>query len=297
MARRIAGLFASYARQRPQLLADWLDGEHRRPRRRPRLATPAVAGARRPRRRRPAARPPPENRCPPSRIADRPAAAAVAVRPHPAAGHRDRADRRAGHPPRRAPVAAPSQRRPVACPRRRARSHRPPRRHQPPRGRAIRCWPPSAGTCASCRSSCPPICAPTSTSAAATHPDTLLGWLQSDIAANAVRPQGRTLADGDRSVQVHACHGAGPAGGRAARGAARPARRRPDAGATRHPGDVPRHRGLRAADQRRLRPRRRAARRASGAPAADAARGSLTGADQSAAGRRVAAARPWRAAG
>ena len=26
MARRLAGLFASYARQRPQLLAGWLDG-------------------------------------------------------------------------------------------------------------------------------------------------------------------------------------------------------------------------------------------------------------------------------
>ena len=39
------------------------------------------------------------------------------------------------------------------------------------------------------------------------HPQTLLDWLQSDIAANAVRPQGRTLATGDRSVQVHACHG------------------------------------------------------------------------------------------
>ncbi|MGO9185705.1 exodeoxyribonuclease V subunit gamma [Mycobacterium sp.] len=36
---------------------------------------------------------------------------------------------------------------------------------------------------------------------------TLLGWLQSDIAANAVRPAGRELADGDRSVQVHCCHG------------------------------------------------------------------------------------------
>ncbi len=35
----------------------------------------------------------------------------------------------------------------------------------------------------------------------------LLGWLQSDITANAVRPQGRTLADDDRSVQVHSCHG------------------------------------------------------------------------------------------
>ncbi len=38
------------------------------------------------------------------------------------------------------------------------------------------------------------------------HPDTLLGWLQSDIIANTVQPQGRTLADGDRSVQVHSCH-------------------------------------------------------------------------------------------
>jgi exodeoxyribonuclease V gamma subunit len=41
----------------------------------------------------------------------------------------------------------------------------------------------------------------------ATRPDTLLGWLQSDIAANAVRPTGRELAPGDRSVQVHSCHG------------------------------------------------------------------------------------------
>lgn len=42
---------------------------------------------------------------------------------------------------------------------------------------------------------------------AALRPDTLLGWLQSDIAANAVRPQGRSLREGDRSVQVHSCHG------------------------------------------------------------------------------------------
>ena len=39
------------------------------------------------------------------------------------------------------------------------------------------------------------------------HPDTLLGWLQSDIAANTVRPQGRSLREDDRSVQVHSCHG------------------------------------------------------------------------------------------
>lgn len=39
------------------------------------------------------------------------------------------------------------------------------------------------------------------------RPDTLLGWLQSDITANAVRPQGRVLDADDRSVQVHSCHG------------------------------------------------------------------------------------------
>lgn len=43
---------------------------------------------------------------------------------------------------------------------------------------------------------------------AGARPDTLLGWLQSDIAANAVRPEGRSLATDDRSVQVHSCHGA-----------------------------------------------------------------------------------------
>ncbi|MGV0741078.1 exodeoxyribonuclease V subunit gamma [Mycolicibacterium sp. XJ870] len=39
------------------------------------------------------------------------------------------------------------------------------------------------------------------------HPDTLLGWLQSDIAANALRPAGRVHRTEDRSVQVHSCHG------------------------------------------------------------------------------------------
>ncbi|MDV3130118.1 exodeoxyribonuclease V subunit gamma [Mycobacterium sp. 21AC1] len=41
----------------------------------------------------------------------------------------------------------------------------------------------------------------------AEHPDTLLGWLQSDIAANDIRPLGRLHRDTDRSVQVHSCHG------------------------------------------------------------------------------------------
>ncbi len=43
--------------------------------------------------------------------------------------------------------------------------------------------------------------------AGGSRPDTLLGWLQSDIAANAVRPDGRVRSADDRSVQVHSCHG------------------------------------------------------------------------------------------
>jgi exodeoxyribonuclease V gamma subunit len=39
------------------------------------------------------------------------------------------------------------------------------------------------------------------------HPETLLGWLQADLAANAVRPDNRTPTETDRSVQVHSCHG------------------------------------------------------------------------------------------
>ena len=41
----------------------------------------------------------------------------------------------------------------------------------------------------------------------ADQPDTLLGWLQSDIAANSVLAQHRSLRADDRSVQVHSCHG------------------------------------------------------------------------------------------
>jgi exodeoxyribonuclease V gamma subunit len=41
----------------------------------------------------------------------------------------------------------------------------------------------------------------------AAAPDTLLGWLQDDLRADAVRPEGRRLRPDDRSVQVHSCHG------------------------------------------------------------------------------------------
>ena len=43
--------------------------------------------------------------------------------------------------------------------------------------------------------------------ARAVLPDTLLGRLQSDLSADAVRPQGRHHHVEDRSVQVHRCHG------------------------------------------------------------------------------------------
>ncbi|KGI66929.1 exodeoxyribonuclease V subunit gamma [Mycolicibacterium rufum] len=42
---------------------------------------------------------------------------------------------------------------------------------------------------------------------AADRPATLLGWLQTDIAANAIQTQGRSFDSADRSVQVHSCHG------------------------------------------------------------------------------------------
>ena len=63
VARRLAGLFASYARQRPQLLVDWRERRRRRHRRRSAVAAAAVAGAAGPRRRRPAAHPPRQNPC------------------------------------------------------------------------------------------------------------------------------------------------------------------------------------------------------------------------------------------
>lgn len=42
----------------------------------------------------------------------------------------------------------------------------------------------------------------------ADRPETLLGWLQADIAANKVQAAGRQPRPDDRSVQVHSCHGA-----------------------------------------------------------------------------------------
>ena len=89
------------------------------------------------------------------------------------------------------------------CPRRRF-----PAATTPATGRSgIRFWPPSAETFANCSAVCPLTRRPTNICGGREHPDTLLGWLQSDIAANGVRPEGRTLRPDDRSVQVHSCHG------------------------------------------------------------------------------------------
>ena len=86
----------------------------------------------------------------------------------------------------------------------------PPQQHQPPRGQAIPCWRRLGETCANFSAACPRIVRTDEylpSSFADERPDTLLGWLQSDIAANVVRPQGRTLAVDDHSVQIHNCHG------------------------------------------------------------------------------------------
>ena len=111
VARRLAGLFASYARQRPQLLVDWRKAIS------PVTSTPTcpgslICGARWSS----ASTPIPRTSGTPETLArlresptDLPAAA-VTVRPHPAAVHRDRAPGRAGHPPRPSPLAAPPQR-------------------------------------------------------------------------------------------------------------------------------------------------------------------------------------------
>ncbi|MBB2989786.1 exodeoxyribonuclease V gamma subunit [Mycolicibacterium iranicum] len=53
----------------------------------------------------------------------------------------------------------------------------------------------------------PPAAAVDESLGSAERPESLLGWLQSDLSANAVRPQGRSHSEADRSVQVHSCHG------------------------------------------------------------------------------------------
>ena len=216
VARRLARLFASYAGQRPSLVADWsagrdTDGSGRAARRRPRLAARAVATPGRPGRRPDPARAAGRHRGPAARGSRgvRPAGPAVAVRPHPAVGHRDRAARRAGGRARGPRLAAASLAGAVADPDRPGRRGRACHRRQPPAGAPPAAARASAATRASSQRAL-------STAAIATDeelpapplPDTLLGMLQSDLAADLpARRTGRVLAADDRSVQVHACHG------------------------------------------------------------------------------------------
>ena len=133
VARRLAGLFASYARQRPQLLVDWLDGHASRPRRRPGLAAGTVAGAGRAHRCRP---PHIRHQKTVARLREGPAElpARLSLFGHTRlARYRHRAARRAGYPPRLAPVAATPQRRALASVGQHERRGPPPRRHQPTR--------------------------------------------------------------------------------------------------------------------------------------------------------------------
>ncbi len=231
VARRLAGLFASYAAQRPQLLVDWsagdatdglggpLDGD---------LAWQpplwrALAGAvdapvpRRPARRdaRPARGRP-----------GRPAAADLAVRPHPDAVHRDRAAPRPVHatttctsgcrtPATTCGSGSPTS--PAPVPRTDDVSHR--RVRHPllaSLGRDQRELQRSLGPAAARRRG----------RLAHELPDTLLGRLQSDLRADAVRP-GRPEPRRRGPVGPGApLPRAGAPGAGAPRGAARPARGR-----------------------------------------------------------------------
>ena len=84
--------------------------------------------------------------------------------------------------------------------------------------------------------------------------ETLLSWLQDDIAANATTdPAHRTIATRRHQRPGARLPRTGTPGRGAPRGTARSARGRPLARAARHPGDVPGHRGLRPADHGSLR--------------------------------------------
>ena len=278
---------------------------------RPGLAAAAVAAAARAARRR---------RAPPSGSTDavrlltepartrRPARPAVGVRPHPAARTTSCAccTRSAPHRDVHLWLPHPS---PALWDDGRPPRRRPPRRAaatQPAARRGTRCSPRWPATPASC--SCAwPRCGrarPTSTTPRPTPPATLLGALQQRLRADDARrptPHRRSPPD-DRSVAGARLPRPGPAGRGAARGAARAARRRPDARAARRRRDVPGHRGVRPAGRRHLRPRppRATSPADAGAPRADAAGAAgrpLAAADQPAARPARRAARPGRRPG
>nr|WP_278258350.1 exodeoxyribonuclease V subunit gamma [Nocardioides convexus] len=272
VARRLAELFSSYAVQRPALVTDWREGrdtdgaggalapdlaweaESVAPAARP-GGGGAPGRAARPGLRRPARGGPPRAR---------PARPSLPVRPHPAAGDRDRPARRTGRAPRGAPVAGAALRgavgrgagrgcggppardgvlgRPRAPSAARLPGPRLPRVGDRARGPgrhgrgARRRLRPRAGR--------------------SRHPARLAPGRPAGQRRAGCRDPGRPGAGRRRPQRPGArLPRPGAPGRRAAGGAGRPARGRPDAGAARHRGDVPRHRDLRTPRLRRLRPR------------------------------------------
>ncbi|MEB3983555.1 exodeoxyribonuclease V subunit gamma [Mycobacterium sp. 663a-19] len=209
VARRLAGLFASYARQRPRLLADWLDGDPRgldedllwQPELWRALVTRIGADPPHVRHQQTVARlrsgpgdlPPRLSLFGHTRLACTEVELLDAVAahhelhlwlPHPSDELWRALAGLHGAVPRRDDTSRAAARHPLL--ETLGRDLRELQRALPacPAGDEYLQWP--SGT---------------------TRPDTLLGWLQADIAANAVRPDGRVLAAADRSVQVHSCHG------------------------------------------------------------------------------------------
>ena len=302
VAQPLAALFDEYGAQRPALLRAWAAGRRHRRRRRPRWTTTC------------AGRPSSGGGCAtrlgvaspaeqldarlPTAARERPVAAGAARSGCPVFGPTRLTpdalqvlDALAEHR-RRAPVAAAPLPRAVG-PGRGGRPARYPSRAttRPPTAAATRC-------CASCGRDVrelqlrlgPGDATGTDEHLPATRPPAdRCSAACSATCADDRRPPATRRSTGDRSVQVHACHGRQPAGRGAPRGAARAARGRPHPRAARRAGDVPRRRDVRAADLAGVRARRR---RPDGPTPRTPATGSGSGSPTAACGRPTRCS-PW----
>ena len=259
----LAGLFDAYATHRPELLDAWRAGDDADVRRRTCAGRRSCGGAcarGSARRTRPSGWPRPSPRSSTTPALRRPAGAAVAVRPDPAARRPPRRARRAGrhrdvhlwlpHP-------SPALWDRVAAARRRAGVPAAPRRPHRRRCRATRCSPRSAATSASCscgwpaarRRRPPPRRRRTTAGDAARPPAARPARRPAPLRGDHVARRRRPDRAGARLPRP------APAGRGAARGRARAARGRPDAGAARHPRRLPGRRDVRAAGLGRVRAR------------------------------------------
>ncbi len=259
VALRLASLFASYAVQRPSLVTAWRDRRRRRPRARPALAGRAVAAAAAAGGGRAARRPPRRDRAPTAGRRGRPAAPrpADALRPHPDPGHRGRAAQGARRAPRRPPLPAPALAVALGRAGRARWRGRPRGRHvrRPGRAPAARLARPRRP-----RAAAHPRRDPgrrgVHRGGRAGHHARLAPAGPARQPRPVVRRARRPPPRRDRPQPPGArVPRAGAADRRAPRGAGRDAPGRPDPRAARHPGDVPGHRDLRAADLRRVRAR------------------------------------------